>query len=333
MKKAFLFISVSLFVCSIHAQDIFKEHGFEKETLTLSKGKYKEVFSNDEVVQIGSVLLNTKTNKIVEFLDEEIEVSSFKAEHSSRFLTIDPLAEKYYSISPYAYCNNNPIMYIDPTGMDYELSFANDEVKKYFEQIMNKQLEGQFTVDLKKNDSGTYTLGFTATKNGGNLSEMSEKGQAFYSEMKKGIDDHTTTANLTIVSGSSTPTGDYATGKVDIADIAQFPFERGYGATQAGKIAHEFTEQFGKAELLKTSAEMFKGNPGYGYTGNHRKGIISENKINDNNRSERDSYVNRNTAVQEFTDRNGKVFRVAVNSSGGIIKVTVRSNDRVLYQK
>jgi RHS repeat-associated protein len=34
-----------------------------------------------------------------------------------RFETIDPLCERYYSFSPYAYCGNNPIMYIDPNGM------------------------------------------------------------------------------------------------------------------------------------------------------------------------------------------------------------------------
>ena len=33
-----------------------------------------------------------------------------------RFTTIDPLAEKYYSISPYAYVANNPLRFIDPTG-------------------------------------------------------------------------------------------------------------------------------------------------------------------------------------------------------------------------
>lgn len=33
-----------------------------------------------------------------------------------RFTTVDPLAEKYYSISPYAYVANNPLRYIDPDG-------------------------------------------------------------------------------------------------------------------------------------------------------------------------------------------------------------------------
>ena len=33
-----------------------------------------------------------------------------------RFTTIDPKAEKYYNISPYAYCANNPIKYIDVKG-------------------------------------------------------------------------------------------------------------------------------------------------------------------------------------------------------------------------
>ena len=35
-----------------------------------------------------------------------------------RFTTMDPMCEKYYSISPYAYCANNPVRYIDPEGED-----------------------------------------------------------------------------------------------------------------------------------------------------------------------------------------------------------------------
>lgn len=33
-----------------------------------------------------------------------------------RWMTMDPLAEKYYHISPYAYCAGNPVNYVDPDG-------------------------------------------------------------------------------------------------------------------------------------------------------------------------------------------------------------------------
>ena len=35
---------------------------------------------------------------------------------SGRFTSIDPMAEKYYSWSPYSYCLGNPIKFVDPTG-------------------------------------------------------------------------------------------------------------------------------------------------------------------------------------------------------------------------
>ena len=34
----------------------------------------------------------------------------------SRWTTPDPLAEKYYGISPYAFCNNNPVNFVDLDG-------------------------------------------------------------------------------------------------------------------------------------------------------------------------------------------------------------------------
>ncbi|MDY6463047.1 MAG: DUF6443 domain-containing protein [Bacteroidales bacterium] len=43
------------------------------------------------------------------------------------FTGIDPLAEKYYHLSPYAYCAGNPVNLIDPTGMDgYLVVWATD---------------------------------------------------------------------------------------------------------------------------------------------------------------------------------------------------------------
>ena len=48
-----------------------------------------------------------------------------------RWMTPDPLSEKYYGISPYAFCNNNPVNLVDPDGR--RLYFA-DGVSDVFKQ-------------------------------------------------------------------------------------------------------------------------------------------------------------------------------------------------------
>ena len=35
-----------------------------------------------------------------------------------RWMTPDPLGEKYPAVNPYAYCAGDPVNYVDPTGMD-----------------------------------------------------------------------------------------------------------------------------------------------------------------------------------------------------------------------
>ncbi|MDH6310672.1 hypothetical protein M2451_004141 [Dysgonomonas sp. PFB1-18] len=118
MKKAALFLAILFVTCLVTQaqEDIFKKHGVTKEPLTLSKGKYKETFYNEEIMQVGTVLINTLTNKVVKFLEEDTTKFAYKAETTSRFLTVDPLAEEHYSWSPYAYVLNNPMRYIDPDG-------------------------------------------------------------------------------------------------------------------------------------------------------------------------------------------------------------------------
>lgn len=157
MKKAILILSsVLISLGATQAKDVFKKYGFKKEILTLSKGKYQEVFKNDEVVQIGTVLLNTKKNKVVKLLQEDTTKTSYKSEFSSRFLTIDPLAEKYYNISPYAFCANNPIKFVDPNGMDiYRYDDKSGDLVLYKKTDDKTDQIGQFKYNKK---SGEYDL-------------------------------------------------------------------------------------------------------------------------------------------------------------------------------
>jgi RHS repeat-associated protein len=61
-------------------------------------------------------------------LDEESGMYYYSARYYAPpvFTSRDPLFEKYPWISPYAYCANNPLKYIDPTGMLYT-DFVNSE--------------------------------------------------------------------------------------------------------------------------------------------------------------------------------------------------------------
>lgn len=51
------------------------------------------------------------------------------------WLSVDPLAEKYPSISPYAYCANNPILYIDPDGREIVLPGSKKAQDAYVKML------------------------------------------------------------------------------------------------------------------------------------------------------------------------------------------------------
>jgi hypothetical protein len=45
--------------------------------------------------------------KLIQFINEA-QYNKHSIDKCSRFITVDPLAEKYYSWSPYSYVRNNP---------------------------------------------------------------------------------------------------------------------------------------------------------------------------------------------------------------------------------
>ena len=69
-----------------------------------------------------------------------------------RWFAVDPLGEDYYPESSYAYCGNNSINRIDPTGKDYWSTSNPNEIKKFWNWLLqnsNKSLDTySFSTDL-----------------------------------------------------------------------------------------------------------------------------------------------------------------------------------------
>ena len=104
-----------------------------------------------------------------------------------RWTSIDPLAEKYYEISPYAYCANNPVVFVDPDGCKFDFSkMTKDEYQSYLEKINPLRKTSPLFNTLYKsleNSKETYFINFgkirSVAKGGESIDgrfKMNEKG-------------------------------------------------------------------------------------------------------------------------------------------------------------
>ena len=132
--------------------NVVYENGVQKLLLTdegyvtLSDSKYhyylKDHQGNNRVVinqsgtveetnhyyPFGGVFANTGNTQPYKYNGKEfdgkkgVNLYDYGARHYDaalgRFTTVDPSAENYYSTSPFTYCLNNPLNYIDPLGTD-----------------------------------------------------------------------------------------------------------------------------------------------------------------------------------------------------------------------
>ncbi len=115
MKKIFIPLTIILlFYGELKAQNPFEKYGYHVEVLTMTNGKFNEFFDLDSIQQIGEVLINTNTMKIVGFAEKDSINPMPDASVISRWVSPDPL--KFYFISPYNYTYNNPIRFFDPNG-------------------------------------------------------------------------------------------------------------------------------------------------------------------------------------------------------------------------
>jgi RHS repeat-associated protein len=149
-----------------------------------------------------------------------------------RTTTIDPMAEDYYHISPYSWCENNPVKYIDPDGRDwyeaedgsiawtdYKSQQAMDEVK-----LVGKYL-GEAAVIFDGNENECWGTDNTLTGKNANPATVTIYGV-------NGKDDIQTYRGMTTPQSDSYSTLDAGDYKLYYQDMAMSV----YG--EKGALAH-----------------------------------------------------------------------------------------------
>lgn len=204
MKRTILFLlAVMTAVSCLFAQTIknpFSELGYRKQVMyTSSKGEFEEFHGNPDVVEIGSVYFNAKTNKVVGYLNEENEKTEVASATSA--MSVDPLCEKYYWISPYAYCMNNPVKYVDPDGRDGMVTgtgtkddpyvvtanyyYQNNSLNKDQVEGLNSAVStynssgGKNGVEVKNSDGSTSYVKYNLSAQGVDDVKEAREGTAF----------------------------------------------------------------------------------------------------------------------------------------------------------
>lgn len=148
--KPFISILFCLAYWSASAQDNpFESIGKKGNIHNLSKN-HIEAFDTDSVQRIGTVLINIKTKQIVLLLDSDsIYRASSDNSTASRWYSIDPLADKFTSWSPYHFSYNNPISFIDPDGRAAEW-VPEVQINK---DKKGNETGGQIAVRMEKGDN------------------------------------------------------------------------------------------------------------------------------------------------------------------------------------
>jgi len=182
MKRTILFLlAVTTAMSCLFAQTTknpFSELGYKKQVMyTSSKGEFEEFHGNPDVIEIGSVYFNTKTNKVVGYVNPEKEKAEVATATSA--MSVDPLCEKYYWISPYAYCLNNPVKYVDPDGKDVAILIAKDGAGRngHMAAVVQDK-NGKFyymTVGNTDRDAGFSKMATSGTQGGMDLKPLDAK--------------------------------------------------------------------------------------------------------------------------------------------------------------
>jgi len=141
-------------------------------------------------------------------LDEENNMYYYSARYYAppTFISRDPMFEKYSSISPYTYCANNPVMFVDPDGKrprPYGLLFYYGLTLGGVSNLGESQIIGGYNV-VPFYDNNGILLGYNAGRyihNGQDYRTEYQMGPGDLADFTNNVEVYEAIANLIYCAG------------------------------------------------------------------------------------------------------------------------------------
>ena len=183
-----------------------------------------------------------------------------------RFFTQDRFAEKYYSLNPYQYGANNPLVFMDANGDSLIVSGPQSQVDD-FKAVSNQGTGGFYNTQVGAD--GQVSLEPTQ------LVGPPSPEQAAFANLMSGVISDPNKVEVNLRGGTDdTLIGNFGLETIDMDDVQQFG--DGPVATAQGALIHEVKEQQGKQSFGMTGGDGEIA---------HFMGVLSENQVNGSTRT------------------------------------------------
>ena len=207
--------------------------------------------------------------------DTETGLSYFGSRYYSSdlsiWLSVDPMSDKYPSLSPYVYCANNPIKLVDPNGEEIWIVGENGNKYKYSKgELYTKEGE------LYKPESGSF---LSDARNAIKTLQSTKTGNGLISAFE-GPDNKDV-----FIESSSNSTCDKLTTDVSgnfvsqtilwNSEGTQLETTAGLGKSSITDLGHEFSHVYDNAKNIKGLNDLYIG----GGTRSEWRAVYKENLI------------------------------------------------------